>query len=93
MTGSVRETGAAGDHLAWIVSTLRDLNLVMNDVEIDSQTGLLGEGIGLDSFEALELASAIEEHFELTLEDDEILPEHFRSIGALAAFIESRIHR
>jgi acyl carrier protein len=53
----------------------------------------LGEGIGLDSVEVLELVSAIESRFELTLEDEELLPEHFRSVSALAAFIDARIHR
>lgn len=86
-------TGQAADYLEWITATLQELELVANDVDIDAQTGLLGEGIGLDSVEVLQLVSAIEDGFGLTLEDEELLPEHFRSVGALAGFIAARIRQ
>lgn len=86
-------TGESADHLEWITGTLQDLDLVANDVEIDAETGLLGEGVGLDSVEVLQLVSAIEERFGLTLEDEELLPEHFRTVGTLVGFIAARVRR
>ncbi len=36
---------------------------------IDTNTGLLGHGIGLDSIEVLGLVAALEEEFDLTIDD------------------------
>lgn len=56
--------------------------------EIDSQAPLFGEGLGLDSIDALELGIAISKKFEVTLDpNSEDLQEHFASVESLAAFI------
>jgi acyl carrier protein len=41
--------------------------------------------------EVLQLVAAIEEEFELTIDDDELVPDHFRSMGNLITFIERRL--
>lgn len=58
---------------------------------IDELTGLLGQGIGLDSIEVLQLIAAAEEAFGITVSDDELLPEHFETIGTFVNFIEARL--
>ncbi|MBI3767473.1 MAG: acyl carrier protein [Deltaproteobacteria bacterium] len=58
---------------------------------LDTDTGLLGAGIGLDSFEVLQLVAALEERFGLTIDDDDLLPDHFRTVGTLLRFLEPRL--
>ncbi len=68
-----------------IVETLR-----LEDVEADSikdEDPLFGEGLGLDSIDALELVVAIEKHYGVLIEDEEVGVEAFASIDALADFV------
>ena len=74
----------------WIGATLERLELCESAAAIDADTGLYGKGIGLDSIEVLQIVAAIEEHYDTTLEDDELEPRHFQTVGALARFIEER---
>ena len=76
--------------LVRIGEILHRVKLIDNTDQLDEQTGLFGRGIGLDSIEILQLVMGIEEEFELTIDDDELAPEHFRSIGNLITFIERR---
>jgi len=66
-------------------------SLVLEDVqpeEITDDMPLFGEGLGLDSIDALELAIAIERHFGITIQsDDERNKEIFACTNALAAHI------
>lgn len=57
----------------------------------DGDTPLLGRGIGLDSVEAMALASEIETAFDIRFEDAELTVELFRTIGALAAAVASKL--
>jgi len=65
--------------------------LMLEDVqpgEIDDDAPLFGEGLGLDSIDALELAIAIDKRFGVKIEaEDERNRETFRSVAALAAHI------
>lgn len=45
---------------------------------------LFGEGLGLDSLDALQLAVAVEERFGVTIPDDENAKAIFASVAALA---------
>lgn len=58
---------------------------------IDEGTGLLGHGIGLDSIDVLTLVAALEEAFDLTIEDRELRIDHFRTVGALVSFVHGRL--
>jgi acyl carrier protein len=69
----------------------REFSLDGDAEAFDETTGLLGKGIGLDSVEVLQVVSAIEEAFGLTIEDDELEVEHFATIGTLVTFIERRL--
>lgn len=68
-----------------IIETLR-----LEDVEADSikdEDPLFGEGLGLDSIDALELVVAIEKNYGVLIEDEEVGVEAFASIEALADFV------
>jgi len=56
---------------------------------IDDRTELIGRGIGMDSIDALRLAAAIEEEFQLTIDDD--LSIQMSTVGSLVAFIAGRL--
>jgi acyl carrier protein len=58
---------------------------------LDESTGLLGQGIGLDSVEVLQLVSAIEERYDLTIDDDELQREHFATLGTVVTFVAERL--
>jgi acyl carrier protein len=78
--------------IAALRAILRErLALGGDDVALDADTGLLGAGIGLDSFEILQLVAALEERFDLTIDDDDLLPDHFRTVGALLRFLAPRV--
>ena len=53
----------------------------------DSATPLLGNGIGLDSMEAMSLAVEIEEAFGFAVLDEDLTEELFASFGALTDYI------
>jgi acyl carrier protein len=55
--------------------------------EIVDDAALFGEGLGLDSLDALELAIAIEERFGVRVPDDPRLREVFASVRALADYV------
>jgi acyl carrier protein len=58
--------------------------------DIDDAAPLFGEGLGLDSLDALQLAMAVEEHFGVQVpEGDEARPI-FASVDSLAAHISKQ---
>lgn len=61
--------------------------------EIETDASLFGEGLGLDSIDALEIAMVLEERYGVILEDDpESNQQIFESIRSLTAFVvESRV--
>ncbi|MEA2696648.1 MAG: acyl carrier protein [Myxococcales bacterium] len=67
--------------------------LMLEDVtpaQIDSEAPLFVEGLGLDSIDALELALAVSRKYAVRIKaDDERNRDVFRSVKALAAFIQA----
>ena len=59
--------------------------------EIADDAPLFGEGLGLDSVDALELVVALEKEFGIRIQSHEVGREAFTSVTALAAFIEGRL--
>lgn len=57
-----------------------------NDL-FDENTRLLGKGIGLDSVEIIELVAGLEEEFNLTIDDDDLIPDQFFTLGSLVSFL------
>ena len=56
------------------------------DTDLSEDTSFLDEGI-IDSTGVLELVEFLETSFELTIEDEELLPENLDSIGRIEQFI------
>lgn len=54
-------------------------------------TPLLGAIPELDSMAVVSLITALEERFEITVEDDEIGAAAFETLGSLAAFVEQKL--
>jgi len=67
---------------------IRELNLEgKTPAEVDDGAPLFGAGLGLDSLDALQLAMAIEEKYQVKLpEGDEVRPI-FGSVLSLAEFV------
>lgn len=59
--------------------------------EIADDAPLFGEGLGLDSVDALELVVALEKEFEIRIQSHEVGREAFASVSALAAFIDGHL--
>jgi acyl carrier protein len=59
--------------------------------QIDARAPLFGEGLGLDSLDALQLAMAIEERFGVRLPEGDAARPVFASIAALAEHIEGAL--
>jgi acyl carrier protein len=57
---------------------------------IDADAPLFGEGLGLDSLDALQLAVAVEERFGVTIPEDDEAKAIFASVSTLAAHIAAK---
>ncbi|AJI53816.1 phosphopantetheine-binding protein [Francisella philomiragia] len=57
--------------------------------EIDADEALFGDGLGLDSIDALEIGVALKKRYNISLEvADEDVKKHFESVASLAKFVE-----
>jgi len=72
-----------------IIDTLGLEEMTPEDIADDAP--LFGDGLGLDSVDALELGLAIQKHFGIKIDADASdTRAHFASIAALAAFVRAR---
>ena len=59
--------------------------------DIDATAPLFGEGLGLDSIDALELGLALQKRYGVTLSaDSQETRQHFASVNALANFVAAQ---
>ncbi|MFT4165238.1 MAG: phosphopantetheine-binding protein [Microlunatus sp.] len=58
---------------------------------INAATTLFGGIPELDSLAVLELVTAIEEKFDITIEDDEFGGEIFETLGSLTEFVTHKV--
>jgi acyl carrier protein len=56
-------------------------------------TPLLDSLPEFDSMSVLKVILAIEEHFGVTVDDDEVTGELFETLGALCAFVEQKLNQ
>lgn len=72
-----------------IIDTLNLEDITVADIPPDRP--LFGDGMGLDSVDALELALALQNTFGVRIEADvKDARQHFLTVGAMAAFVESQ---
>lgn len=57
--------------------------------DIGDDQALFGDGLGLDSIDALELIVLLQQKYKVKLSNAEDGPKIFRSVRTIAAFIES----
>jgi acyl carrier protein len=55
--------------------------------DIEDEAPIFGEGLGLDSIDALELVVLVEERFGVSIPDEEVGKQAFASVRALVDFI------
>jgi acyl carrier protein len=61
--------------------------------EIADEAPLFGEGLGLDSIDALELAVALERRFQIAIPDQAVGKRAFANVETLACFVEEHLPR
>ena len=72
-----------------IVEEMNVEDVTADDIEDDAP--LFGEGLGLDSLDAIELVVLVKIHFGVEIKNVEEGRAAFQSINILAAFIEERL--
>jgi acyl carrier protein len=79
-----------------IVAGVRDVLVRVLEIEdraadIDANTPLLGELPELDSLAVVELAQALENHFDILIDDEAFTGDVFATVGSLADFVASEL--
>ncbi len=73
---------------------VEELNLEeISPEDIEDDAPLFGEGLGLDSLDAVEIVVLLEKHFGVEVKSLDEGREAFSSINALVAYIEERTAR
>jgi acyl carrier protein len=78
---------------------LEDVKTILGDVlslgeaknALTAQSALLGSIPELDSMAVVSLIAALEEHFGITVDDDEIAASTFETVGTLTAFVTQKL--
>ena len=72
-----------------IIDELELEDMSVDDIETDAP--LFGEGLGLDSIDALELGLALQKYFNVKIDaNSEHNKTHFHSVASLRDFIQSQ---
>lgn len=66
------------------------LKLEMSPDDIVDDAPLFGDGLGLDSIDALELVLGLEQKFGIKVEDEEVGKRIFASVDALATYVAEK---
>lgn len=69
-----------------IIEALNLEDITPSDIQDDAP--LFGEGLGLDSIDALELFVLLDKQYGIKLKDKEEGKQVFRSVNTMAAYIE-----
>jgi len=82
------------EHLHQEIKTLLIEALDLEDItveDIDSDAPLFGEGLGLDSIDALEIGLELQRKYGIQIDpEDESTQEHFASVANLAKLVASQ---
>ena len=72
-----------------IIERLKLTELTPDMIEDDAP--LFGEGLGLDSVDALELVVVVEKEFGIRIEDGDATREAFSTVTSLAEFVSTEL--
>lgn len=91
-TITVNSTGLESEAtLTGVVEVLvRTLGIEDRASTLNRDTGLFGELPELDSLGVVELAAALEDRFDIVIDDEDFTSEVFESVGTLADFVGQR---
>lgn len=67
------------------------LELSQVPADLTSDTALFGSLPELDSFGVVALVGAIEDRFDITIDDDEFGAELFETVGTLTRFVDGKL--
>ncbi len=78
------------------VDTIREvlidtLELTQSPDELTRETALFGALPELDSFGVVNLVVAIEERFDIVIDDDEFGEDLFETVGSLTDFVDAKL--
>lgn len=65
-------------------------NFLFDTGDVKDDASLMGEGV-LDSTGVLEMVLFLKERLEVSVADEEVLPEHFDSIDSLVSFVTAKM--
>lgn len=69
-----------------VINVLKD----MSAQDIENDTSLIDLGVGLDSVTTLELVVALEEEFQVTVDEGDITPEVLETVDSIAAYLAGK---
>jgi len=81
------------------MDVLDDLKSIIGDTlglgerarALHAGSGLLGEIPEFDSMAVVSVLTAVEEHFGVQIDDDEVSADIFESVGSLARFVSAKL--
>jgi acyl carrier protein len=74
-----------------VISIIRSSQGLPADEPLDGNLYLIEKGLAFDSVALLELALALEEYFELRIDDREMTTENFETVAAVVKLIERKL--
>jgi len=77
-------------HLDEVRIILSD-TLGLGKLRLERDTALLGNLPELDSMAVASVITALEEHFNIAVRDDEISARHFATLGTLSDFVAAKL--
>jgi acyl carrier protein len=79
-------------HLEEVRNILSDvLSLGERKSQLKEDSVLLGNIPELDSMAVVNVITAMEDHFGITVDDDEISAQTFETLGGLTSFVEQKL--
>jgi acyl carrier protein len=78
--------------LSSIKAFIRSELIYDDEMDFDENTNLIERGI-IDSMSLMRLISFIEEKYDIRVQDEDIVPEHFSSLNKIVSFIAQRRER
>lgn len=67
------------------------LDLVQAPETLTAETPLFGSMPELDSFGVVSVVGALEDRFEITIDDDDFGAELFETVGTLTAYVDAKL--